>query len=97
MIDCTFAKPSQAKTRLLADALYQGMVLQRRQITDGSATVKAQDYSVKRLGALTRFLDDGQLPIDNSWAVNQIRPVAIGRQNWYPQAPCERANVRQPT
>lgn len=58
------------------------MVLQRSQITDGSATAKALDYSFRRWGALTRFLDDGQLPIDNNWAENQIRPVALGRKNW---------------
>ena len=29
-----------------------------------------------------RFMDDGQLPIDNNWAENQIRPKAIGRKNW---------------
>jgi len=29
-----------------------------------------------------RFLDDGDLPIDNNWVENRIRPIAIGRQNW---------------
>ena len=58
------------------------MELQRRQITDGSATARALDYSLKRWGAFTRFLDDGQLPIDNNWAENQIRPIAIRRKNW---------------
>ena len=58
------------------------MELQRRQITDGSTTARALDYSLKRWGALTRFLDDGQLPINNNWAENQIRPIAIGRKNW---------------
>jgi len=58
------------------------MVLQRSQILDGSATAKALDYSLKRWGPLTRFLDDGQLPIDNNWVENQIRPVALGRGNW---------------
>ena len=72
----------QAKSRPLADALYQWMELQRRQITDGSATARALDYSLRRWGALTRFLDAGQLPIDNNWAENQIRPVAIGRKDW---------------
>ena len=72
---------AQAQSKPLADALYQWMVLQRRQITDGSATAKALDYSLKRWGALTRFLDDGQLPIDNNWAENQIRPIAVGRNN----------------
>ena len=72
----------QARSKPLTDALYRWMELQRRQITDGSATAKAIDYSIKRWSALTRFLDDGQLPIDNNWAENQIRPVAIGRKNW---------------
>ena len=72
----------QARSRPLADAFHQWMGLQRRQITDGSATARALDYSLKRWGALTRFLDDGQLPIDNNWAENQIRPIAIGRKNW---------------
>ena len=58
------------------------MVLQRGQITDGTATAKALDYSLRRWGVLTRFVDDGQLPIDNNWAENQIRPIAIGRKNW---------------
>ena len=31
---------------------------------------------------LTRFLDDGELPIDNNWVENRIRPIALGRQNW---------------
>ena len=72
----------QARSRPLADAFHQWMGLQRRQITDGSATARALDYSLKRWSALTRFQDDGQLPIDNNWAENQIRPIAIGRKNW---------------
>ena len=72
----------QAKSRPLADALYQWMVLQRRQIKDSSATARALDYSLKRWSALRRYLDDGQLPIDKNWAENQIRPIAIGRKNW---------------
>ena len=71
----------QARSKPLTDALYQWMVLQRRQITDGTATARALDYSFKRWGALTRFVDDGQLPIDNNWAENQIRPIAVGRKN----------------
>ena len=72
----------QARSKPLTDALYQWMELHRRQITDGTATARALDYSLKRWAALTRFVDDGQLPIDNNWAENQIRPIAIGRKNW---------------
>ena len=72
----------QTRSKPLADAFHQWMVLQRQKITDGSATAKALDYSLKRWVALTRFLGDGQLPIDNNWIENQIRPIAIGRGNW---------------
>ena len=57
-------------------------MLQRSQILDGSATAKVLDYGLRRWGALTRFLENGQLPIDNNWVENQIRPVAVGRSNW---------------
>lgn len=40
------------------------------------------DYSLKRWVALTHYLSDGQVPIDNNWIENQIRPIAIGRKNW---------------
>ncbi len=72
----------QVKSKPLAGAMQEWMMLQRQKIIDGSATAKALDYSLRRWGALTRFLDDGQLPIDNNWAENQIRPIAIGRKNW---------------
>lgn len=58
------------------------MTLQRRKVPDGSATAKALEYSLKRCDALIRFADDGQLPVDNNWIENQIRPIAIGRNNW---------------
>ena len=57
------------------------MLLTRQKITDGSATAKALDYSPRRWVALTRFADDGRLPVDNDTIENQIRPVAIGRSN----------------
>ena len=29
-----------------------------------------------------RRANDGDLPIDNNWVENCIRPIALGRQNW---------------
>ena len=75
-------KIRQARSKPLSDARHERTQLQRQKITDGSATAKALDYSLRRWGALTRFLDDGQLPIDNNWIENQIRPISIGRNNW---------------
>ncbi|MCP5282318.1 MAG: IS66 family transposase [Rhodoferax sp.] len=72
----------QLRSAPVMDALHRWMLLTRQKITDGSATAKALDYSLKRWGALTRFIDDGRLPVDNNWIENQIRPIAIGRSNW---------------
>ena len=72
----------QLKARPVADALNKWLTLQRQKVPDGSATAKAVDYSLNRRVALTRYLDDGDLPADNNWVENQIRPIAIGRNNW---------------
>ncbi len=72
----------QYKTKPVLDALHQWMTLQRQKVPQSSATAKALDYSLRRWVALTRFVDDGQLPVDNNWIENQIRPIAIGRNNW---------------
>lgn len=72
----------QERTKPALDALHEWMMLQRRKVPDGSATAKALDYSLKRWIALIRFADDGELPVDNNWIENQIRPIAIGRNNW---------------
>ena len=72
----------QQHSRPILDALHAWMVLQRQQVAGNSATAKALDYSLKRWTALTRFVDDPQLPPDNNWIENQIRPIAIGRNNW---------------
>ena len=72
----------QQHTKPVLDALHEWMALQRQKLPDSSATTKALDYSLRRWTALTRFVDDGQLPVDNNWIENQIRPIAIGRSNW---------------
>ncbi|RAH36294.1 MULTISPECIES: IS66 family transposase [unclassified Halomonas] len=70
------------RARPIADALHRWMLAQREKVPNGSATAKALDYSLKRWAALTRYLDDGRLPIDNNRVENLIRPWALGRSNW---------------
>jgi len=72
----------QSHSRPIADKLREWLLLQRHKATDGTAIAKAIDYSLGRWDALTRFLDDGALPIDNNWVENRIRPIALGRSNW---------------
>ena len=68
--------------RLIADSLHQWLVLHRQKVPDGSATAKAIDYSLNRWEALTRYLNDGDLPIANNWIESLIRPITLGRSNW---------------
>ena len=72
----------QLKSKPVARALHTWMQGQRLLVTNGTAIARALDYSLKRWVALTRYLDDGQLPIDNNGIENQMRPVALGRKNW---------------
>lgn len=43
---------------------------------------KAIRYMLQRWEALTNYLKDGRLEIDNNLAENAIRPFAVGRKNW---------------
>jgi transposase len=72
----------QQRSKPIAAALLQWFTRQRGQVPDGSATAKAIDYSLGRWVALVRYIDDGDLPIDNNYLENRIRPVAVGRSNW---------------
>jgi transposase len=69
----------QQQARPVAEALHAWMTQQRVRVSEGSAIAKALDYSLRRWVALTRYLDDPQVPIDNNWCENQIRPIATGR------------------
>lgn len=72
----------QEKAVPVMDASHAWMIIQRQHVHNGSAIAKALDYSLKRWTALSRYLDDGAVPIDNNWCENQIRPWALGRKNW---------------
>ena len=43
---------------------------------------KAVQYAKNEKKYLQRFLEDGDVPIDNNRAENAIRPFVVGRKNW---------------
>ena len=61
------------KAWLDAEAL---VVLPKAPIAD------AIGYTRNQWGALTRFLEDARLKLDNNAAERQLRRVAVGRKNW---------------
>ena len=72
----------QVHARPLLDTFHQWLLTQRQKVPNGSATAKAIDYSLKRWAALIRYCEEGAVPIDNNRVENQIRPWALGRNNW---------------
>ncbi|CAN7258411.1 IS66 family transposase [Pseudomonas brassicacearum] len=72
----------QEKAVPVIDMLHAWMIAQRELVHDGVAIARALDYSLKRWTALSRYLDDGAVPIDNNHIEQQIRPWALGRKNW---------------
>lgn len=52
------------------------------QVSTKSELAKAARYSLARWPALTRYVDDGRIEIDNSAAERALRGVALGRNNY---------------
>ena len=72
----------QEQAKPILDAFETWLKERRQAVPNGSATAKAIDYSLRRWAALVHYLHDGQVPIDNNWVENRIRPIATGRKNW---------------
>jgi hypothetical protein len=43
---------------------------------------EAMDYALRQRVALSRYVEDGRLAIDNGAAERAIRGIALGRKNW---------------
>ena len=72
----------QQRSRPIVDALHAWLTAQRQKLAKADVTAKAIDYSLSNWRALTRYLDDGNVPIDNNAAENAVRPLVVGRKNW---------------
>ena len=56
----------QERAKPIARQLHEWLVSHRQKVPDGSAIAKAIDYSLNHWKALSRFLLDGEVPIDNN-------------------------------
>ena len=48
----------------------------------GQPLGRAMKYCLNNWVALTRYIEDGRLDIDNNACERTIRPFAVGRKNW---------------
>jgi transposase len=72
----------QARSKPLLDELRRWMEKAQRSLSSKSETAAAIRYALSRWRALTRYIDDGMLEIDNSAAERALRAVALGRKNF---------------
>jgi len=72
----------QAQARPLLDDLKLWMEKILRSLSAKSETVGAIRYALSPWRALTRYVDDGLLEIDNSAAERVLRAVSTGRKNY---------------
>jgi hypothetical protein len=72
----------QARAKPLLDDLRSWLEKSLRQLSAKSETAGAIRYALAHWRALTRYVDDGLLEIDNSAAERALRAVALGRKNY---------------
>jgi transposase len=64
------------------EKLHRYLLAMREEVLPKSPAARAVRYTLNQWKALTRFLEDGDLEIDNGAAERANRDVAIGRGNW---------------
>ena len=72
----------QARAKPLLDDLRSWLERSLRTLSIKSETAGAIRYALSHWRALTRYVDDGLLEIDNSAAERALRAVALGRKNF---------------
>ncbi len=72
----------QVRAKALLDSMHTWLEAALAKLSRKSDTAAAIRYALSRWGALTRYVDDGQLEIDNNAAERALRVVALGRKNF---------------
>jgi len=72
----------QEYSKPIVEALHAWLTAQLATLSRKSVTADAIGYAMNQWQALTRYLDDGRIEIDNNAAERALRTVAIGRKNY---------------
>ena len=75
-------KQRQATLQEKVDAYFEWVKIKYSQVTHNSTIGKALAYSINQEKYLRVFLTDGNVPPDNNYAEQAIRPFTIGRKNF---------------
>jgi transposase len=72
----------QEKSKLILDDIRAYLEREQPQVLPKSPEGEAIAYTLSNWKALTRYLEDGDLAIDNNGAERSLRGIAVGRRNW---------------
>jgi transposase len=67
--------------RPLIDMMKPWLEMELGRVPPAGPLAEAIRYALARWPALTRFLDDGRIELDNNPVERAIRPIALGRKN----------------
>lgn len=71
-----------ARARRALDTLHDWLVATLAKEPPASEFAEACGYVINQWTALTRFLEDGRLGLDNNEVERQLRDIALGRKNF---------------
>ncbi len=69
-------------SRPVLEQLHEYLLRIRDELLPKSEAGQAVAYVLKNWTALTRYLEDGDLSIDNNHTERSLRGIAVGRNNW---------------
>jgi transposase len=72
----------RALSKTIVDAFFAWCDTESVRVLDETPLSKAIQYARNQRAALSRFLEDGRLPIHNNLSERELRREAVGRKNW---------------
>lgn len=72
----------QSRSRAAMGALQQWLLEEQPKHPPKSPLGEAIRYAINQWTALTQFLDDARIPVDNNRAESALRTIALGRKNF---------------
>jgi hypothetical protein len=83
MLDADALKQLRQDRSMQVIAEIEALLLRHlHSVLPGSLLGKALHYATSQWPKLTRFVEDGNYPLDNNVCENAIRPFCVGRRNW---------------
>lgn len=76
----------QARCGPIVEQFFEWADAQALEVLPQSPIGKAITYVRNQRQALSRFLEDGRLRLDNNWSERELRREAVGRKNWISSA-----------